>query len=315
MTPIIPFFAQQCSPLAIEPAGLPAYTPLFVHAGVMSNTNHHGYCEEFDTLTIQKCDYLVNIAHWIVQEKMPDEHPRIYENPVGYLEKGTEIYISGEPTVHYWSNPQKEENFKKAVFFINENMLIPGYFDCNPEKIVSDIKTIHKILNENIIHPHHDRNLGGEFRDTQSGILVDQGSKLKNVGFVKPEMIESEMHKYAEQLKEYASHVGKQDSEYPFDAASYAHTEFIRIHPFHDFNGKPARLLSYIMGSHLGLDHPTLFFDEKEYDEIAADLEAFTSLYKKSYEKTGHFVREKLKDLDYVESESFFEKIFRWITY
>lgn len=51
MTPIDPVFTQQCSPLSIEPARLPAYTSLLVHAGAMSNTNHHGYCEEFDTLT------------------------------------------------------------------------------------------------------------------------------------------------------------------------------------------------------------------------------------------------------------------------
>jgi len=98
MAPIDPIFAQKCSPLPIEPAKLPPYTPLFVHAGSMSNTNQHGYCEE--------------VAHWVVLEKMSHEHTSIYENPVGYLEKGTEIYIPGQPTVHNWSNPQKKENFQ-----------------------------------------------------------------------------------------------------------------------------------------------------------------------------------------------------------
>lgn len=80
-----------------------------------------------------------------------------------------------------------------------------------------------------------------------------------------PRKLPSELKKFSRELKvRLSEHVE------PIELAAWVHTEFVRIHPFLDGNGRMARLLmNTILAWHR---HPTLIFpDEKAYDTAVAE--------------------------------------------
>lgn len=165
------------------------------------------------------------------REELPSNIKEQYEREfnLNYNHHSTAIEnntLTKEETVSILTNPEKPEvkDNREAHEIINHNKAFAYVKDC---------VTSGKKLNENIIKEIH--------RLLMENIMVGSAYRMINV-FIpgakytppKPNQAEIDLKKFYYKIEEEMD---------PIELAAYTHTEFLRIHPFIDGNGRTSRLL------------------------------------------------------------------------
>jgi Fic family protein len=109
------------------------------------------------------------------------------------------------------------------------------------------IKSLHKSLSRGLLE-ENDRHLEGQFRD--EGIFITG----LDLNFPSPELIESAMKVFCKRAN-LLIHKGLTDNQVDiFMIAAQISYEFVRIHPFVNFNGRMSRLLLQMVMRCFGID-------------------------------------------------------------
>lgn len=135
------------------------------------------------------------------------------------------------------------------------------------------LKEIHKA----IVHEDDPEKQGtvGQWK-TKPNYLYNY--KKERFDFVAPELVADRMHSLLNTTNAAidAIFTKKKNAQHPVTLAFWFHLEYVSIHPFHDGNGRTARLLSNLILIACG--YPPLIIDTKEkdtYNRYLADIQSY----------------------------------------
>jgi Fic family protein len=134
-----------------------------------------------------------------------------------------------------------EPNYTKKI----DDLYDAYIFAKNNELNNSNIIEAHKLLAKNIVA----KNYLGSLRTQNMYVATDDG-RIEYVA-ITPFALESEMNKFYADIKILLH--SKLSTEEVFYYAAYLHLVFVKIHPWHDGNGRSARLIEkWFIAQHLG---------------------------------------------------------------
>lgn len=170
MTPV--FQAQCFTPYSFQPALFPDNAYLFYSPGMISSEDGICLCPDPFITTAEKCN---NIC--LEFDKNFSSHPVAIDckkTPRCKNEQGLGLLAQDGVIYAYGINPKKKENYKKALTFVNENLLIPNYFEKETEAIIQDFKKIHAILLDQVVPREELGDIGGTYRTSMASIFSEE---------------------------------------------------------------------------------------------------------------------------------------------
>lgn len=177
MTPI---FQPQCpTPYYFEPTKFPDDYGHFYSPGMVSSADGVCLCPDLDINTVEKCSKICQMM-----EEQAGSNPQVIDcknMPPCTNEQGLKVMLSDGIAYAYGINPKKKENYKKAVTFANENLLIPNYFEKDTEAIIQDFKKIHAILLDQVVPFEELGDIGGIYRPRMAFIFPEEEDIWENM--------------------------------------------------------------------------------------------------------------------------------------
>nr|NGX47938.1 hypothetical protein [Chlamydiota bacterium] len=156
----------------------PWYDRVF-HAEFVSNVRGNRYCKiDTDFPRLSDCEWFSEY----VEENFAEQAPQTYEDLLASTktesEKGAFVQVTDANTgifqINFGTNPQKLENHKMVLRYLEKNFLQnPQFFDQSPEAIVEEIKKTHKMIVEGLPDPK-EQLTPGKFRTGFSFVTEDR---------------------------------------------------------------------------------------------------------------------------------------------
>ena len=135
------------------------------------------------------------------------------------------------------------------------------------------IKHVHKLIVKEDDQAKKD--WPGQWKKDPNYLLNYRGERID---FTPPEQVADAMHRLLDRTKASIERIERKEKDVPHPAllAFDFHREYVTIHPFHDGNGRTARIFSNLLLMRFGLPPVIIKVDEKEaYGRILAEVQVY----------------------------------------
>ncbi len=159
----------------------PSYLTGMFHPGIVSNLEGNRYCQiESEVPDFHDCEEFSAEIEGIARRSHADEFTAKVNDPVTFQEKGLPVTVqddggTGIYTMRFGANPQKLENHKEVLEYLEKTVLQDaGFFNLDTEEILQSILKTHEHMVQKL-PAAYGLLKGGEFRD-QAMVITGERS-------------------------------------------------------------------------------------------------------------------------------------------